>query len=307
MTENEKRSVGCLLGLAVGDAVGTTLEFQGPGTFKPITDMVGGGPFNLPLGAWTDDTSMALCLGASLIHCHGFDPADQMNRYVNWWKNGYMSATGHCFDIGNTVVSALSRYQRSGDPYAGPTDPYTAGNGSLMRLAPIPIYYQRDPQEAIAKAADSSRTTHGAPEAVDACRYYTGLLIGAIQGERKENLLSGAYRPGGNWKEGELADAIFEVAEGSFRSQEPPQIAGTGYVVKSLEAALWAFDRSEDFRSGCLLAANLGNDADTTAAIYGQLAGAYYGWDKIPGKWLENLVQGDEIIDMARLLYQGAP
>lgn len=305
MTKRENRSLGCLLGLAVGDAVGTTLEFQRPGTFEPITDMVGGGPFRLPIGAWTDDTSMALCLGASLIQCSGFDPADQMDRYVRWWQDGYMSSTGECFDIGNTVIAALSRYQRNGEAYSGSTDPYSAGNGSLMRLAPIPMFYQRDPDEAIAQAADSSRTTHGATEAIDACRYYTGLLIGAIQGEQKDVLLSEAYRPEGQWAEGELAPAIFRVANGSFLKQEPPQITGTGYVVKSLEAALWAFDRSEDFRTGCLMAANLGNDADTTAAIYGQIAGAYYGLDGIPGEWVANLVEREQIMDLARLLSRG--
>ena len=184
---------GCLLGLAVGDALGTTLEFKPPGSFEPIDDMVGGGPFRLLPGQWTDDTSMALCLATSLVECGGFDAADQMQRYVRWWREGYLSSTGSCFDIGNTVSAALSRFLRDGDPYAGSTDPYSAGNGSLMRLAPVPMYFAGHAAKAIAMAADSSRTTHRAPEAVDACRYFAGLLIRALQGVDKETLLSPGY------------------------------------------------------------------------------------------------------------------
>ncbi len=296
---------GALIGLAVGDAVGTTLEFQAPGTFEPITDMVGGGPFRLPVGAWTDDMAMALCLAESLIHRQEFDPADQMRRYVNWMRHGYMSSTGECFDIGNTVASALNRFLESGEPFSGSTDPYSAGNGSLMRLAPIPMFFRGHPEEAIRLAGESSRTTHGAQAAVDACRYYAGLLIGAMEGASKSELLGPGYRPGGQWAEGELDSSIWEVAAGSFREKEPPEIVGSGYVVKSLEAALWAFDRSDDFRSGCLLAANLGNDADTTAAIYGQLAGAYYGVEGIPTNWVDRMVMRDFIFETATLLERG--
>ena len=131
---------GCLLGLATGDAVGTTVEFQSRGTFEPVTDLVGGGPFGLEPGQWTDDTSMALCLGTSLVQTGGFDATDQMDRYCAWQDRGYLASNGVCFDIGNTVHHALSRYRGSGDPLSGPTDPRSAGNGSIMRLAPIPIY-----------------------------------------------------------------------------------------------------------------------------------------------------------------------
>ena len=173
---------GCLVGLAAGDALGSTLKFRYFGSFEPIDDMVGGGLFDLKPGQWTDDTSMALCLAASLIEREEFDPSDQMRRYVRWWREGYMSSTGRCFDIGISTARALSRFVETGDPYSGPTDPVSAGNGSLMRLAPVPMYFAGDPAEAIALSADSSRTTHGAEEAVDACRYFAGLLVGALQG-----------------------------------------------------------------------------------------------------------------------------
>ena len=291
---------GCLLGLAAGDALGTTLEFEQPGTFEPIEDMVGGGPFDLRPGQWTDDTSMALCLATSLVERGGFDATDQMQRYVRWRKEGYLSSTGRCFDIGATVRTALSRFESGGDPFAGSTDPQTAGNGSLMRLAPVPMYFAGDAEGTIRMAADSSRTTHGAQEAVDACRYYAGLLVDALRGVEKKTLLSPSHCPvEGLWERGPLAGKIAAIAEGSFKHRQPPDIRGGFYVVETIEAALWAFYHSEDFREGALLAANLGHDADTTTAIYGQLAGAYYGAEGIPVEWREKLTMLVEITSLA--------
>jgi len=299
-----ERYRGALLGLAAGDAVGTTVEFRAPGSFQPLTDMVGGGPFGLEPGQWTDDTSMALCLAESLIETGGFDPVDQLDRYVRWWREGHLSSTGHCFDIGGTVSRALSHFERTGDPAAGPTDPYSAGNGSIMRLAPVPLYYAEDPRLAIDRSADSSRTTHGATEAVDGCRYLGALLVGAVRGVSKDALLADHYAPvPGSWDVQPLAPAVAEIAAGSFKHRQPPVIKGTGYVVRSLEAALWAFFHSGDFGAGCLLAVNLGDDADTTAAVYGQLAGAYYGAGGIPAEWRTKLALREKIAALAEALY----
>ena len=298
---------GALLGLAAGDALGTTLEFKQPGTFAPIDDMVGGGPFGLDPGEWTDDTSMALCLAESLVECRRFDPVDQLQRYVRWWHEGHHSSTGRCFDIGYTVRNALVQFTRTGEQWSGSTDPRTAGNGSLMRLAPVPLFLASDPARAIARAADSSRTTHGAAEAVDACRYFAGLIVGAVEGRARRELLAPGFAPvDGLWDEAPLAPAIAEIAAGSFMRREPPEIAGTGYVVRSLEAALWAFAKSTTFEDGALLAVNLGDDADTTGAIYGQIAGAFYGVDAIPARWREKLAARDTLERLADRLWQGA-
>ena len=281
---------GSLIGLAAGDALGTTLEFAPPGTFTPITDMVGGGPFHLAPGQWTDDTSMALCLAESLIESDGFDPVDQLSRYLRWKSTGHHSSTGRCFDIGGTVRSALARFERHGDPWSGSTDEHTAGNGSIMRLAPVPLFFANDPAAAIARAADSSRTTHGAPETIDACRYMAGVIVGALQGRPKKDLLAPGFTPvAGLWDREPLAPRIQAIAAGSFLRREPPEIRGTGYVVDSLEAALWAFAKSSSFEDGALLAVNLGDDADTTGAVYGQIAGAFHGVDAIPLRWRTKL------------------
>jgi ADP-ribosylglycohydrolase len=297
--ERIKRYRGALLGLAVGDALGTTLEFHPPGTFEPVHDMVGGGPFGLRPGEWTDDTSMALCLAESLIERRGFDPVDQLERYVRWYRQGYLSSTGECFDIGNTVREALLRFEKSPASYCGSRAPMSAGNGSIMRLAPVPLLYARRPAEAIRRAGDSSRTTHQAREAVDACRYLAALLVHAVDGVSKDVLLGDLTVLATD----DLAPRIRAIARGSFTRRSPPDIRGTGYVAECLEAALWAFYVSESFADGALRAVNLGDDADTTGAVYGQLAGAVYGEEGIPPAWRERLAQGDLITRMADALF----
>jgi len=306
MISRDMRYEGCLLGLAVGDAVGTTVEFKSPGSFPPMTDMVGGGPFHLNRGEWTDDTSMALCIAESLVICREFNARDQMERYVRWWKDGYLSSNGRCFDIGNTVSKSLRNFIRTGNPFSGSTDAQSAGNGSLMRLAPVPLYFAFDPARAIAMSAESSRTTHGARTCLDACRYFGGLIVGAVLGVGKEELLSDRYAPiDAIWETTPLCPEIDAIACGSFKEKNPPEIVGSGYIVESLEAALWAFYRSSDFKEGCLLAVNLGNDADTTGAIYGQIAGAYYGVSDIPELWREHLAHHELISRLALGLCNG--
>jgi ADP-ribosyl-[dinitrogen reductase] hydrolase len=304
ISEQKNRYRGCMIGLAVGDALGTTLEFERPGTFNPIHDMTGGGPFHLKPGQWTDDTSMALCLAESLIEKKGFDPADQMERYLRWWREGYLSSTGNFFDIGTTVSAALSRFERTREPYCGPTDPNSAGNGSIMRLAPVPLFYASNPIDAIERSGESSRTTHGTPAAIDACRYLGSLIVGALKGGDKDKLLSDHYTPvPGCWAGKPMVKEIDEIASGSFKRKNPPEIKGSGYVVQSLEAALWAFYYGKSFKEGCLLAVNLGDDADTTGAVYGQLAGAFYGEKGIPEDWRTKISHHDLIISFAERLF----
>ncbi|ERI10702.1 ADP-ribosylglycohydrolase [Aneurinibacillus aneurinilyticus ATCC 12856] len=296
---------GSLIGLAIGDALGATLEFKAPGTFESVTNIVGGGPFNLRPGEWTDDTSMALCLAESLIKCNGFSAADQMERYVRWYRDGYMSSKGICFDIGMTTRESLESFEITGEPFSGSTDPWSAGNGSLMRLAPVPLFFSKTPELAVTLSGKSSMTTHGATEAVDACRFYGGLIVGAVLGFNKEELLSPGFSPIPElWGQHQLASTIRAVAEGSYKEKQPPAIKGAGYVVSSLEAALWAFYHGKTFEEGLLLAVNLGDDADTTGAIYGQLAGAYFGIDAIPNRWIEKIVQRAEIQALADELHK---
>lgn len=295
MSELLERYQGCLLGLATGDAVGTAVEFSAKDSFPPITDMVGGGPFHLQAGQWTDDTSMALCLAESLIARQGFDAKDQMNRYMNWWQWGYLSATGHCFDIGTTVAGALQKYANDGDPFAGSSHPKTAGNGSLMRLAPVVLWYFPDELLALEYAEASSRTTHAAPEALACCRLFAQMLMNALNGKSKRETLTAIPQL-------PEQENLRRIAEGSYLKKTRAEIFGTGYCVQSLEAALWCFAQGKNFKETILLATNLGDDADTTAAIAGQLAGAYYGVNGIPQQWQEKLWLYGDIDSLARKL-----
>ena len=306
--EQIDRYRGALLGLAVGDALGAPLEGLRPGWFEPVEAMVGGGFHGVEPGQWTDDTSMALCLAESLIERNGFDPTDQLERYRRWYREGYLSSKDHCFGIGGTTRESIERFEETGESYCGVGDPNRAGNGSIMRLAPVPLFFAHDPREAIERSAESSRTTHAARNAVDACRYFGGLLVGAVNGTEKEALLSQRHSPvPGYWEQHPLAPEIGEVASGSFKSRQPPEIEGSGYVVRSLEAALWAFCNSSSFEGGCLLAVNLGDDTDTTGAVYGQLAGAFYGVQDIPERWLDTVFQRPVIEGYAEKLYDRRP
>ena len=292
--EIRDRALGAFLGLAVGDAVGTTLEFCSRDAQLRLQDMVGGGPFDLPPGAWTDDTAMALALADSLATSETLDCRDLMDRFVRWWQEGDYSCSGHCFDIGNTTRQALDRYRRTGNPLAGSTDPQSAGNGSLMRLAPVALRFWHDRPRLIAAAADQSRTTHGAEEAVDACRAFAELLAEAIAGSPRADLLT--RRPF------EGAPAVAQVMAGSWRGRPRNRIRSSGYVVHTLEAAIWSVARTGDFRNAVLLAANLADDADTVAAVTGQLAGALYGLSGIPADWLERVAWKDRLLEAARRL-----
>ena len=292
---------GCLLGLACGDAVGTTVEFRSRGSFASVRDMVGGGPFELQPGQWTDDTSMALCLGQSLLDRNGFDAVDQMNRYVNWWQWGYLSSTGECFDIGSTTRRALETFLEDGDPFAGSTRPDSAGNGSLMRLAPIPLFFfdAEDLAPTVHFSGESSRTTHAALEAVECCRLFGRVISAALNGADRDELLSGG-------EDLVTSPRVREIARGAFVGKAREAIRGSGYCVESLEAALWCVSTTSSFRDAVLEAVNLGDDADTTAAIAGQLAGALYGASSIPDAWLERLALRELIDKMAQQLYDRA-
>lgn len=294
---------GALLGLAAGDALGTTLEFKPPGSFEPINDMVGGGPFRLKPGEWTDDMSMALCLAESLIENQGFDARDQMERYCKWYREGYLSSNGLCFDIGRTVERALRTFETNGNPFAGSTDPNSAGNGSLMRLAPIPMAFRGRGTELWTYAAESSATTHGAQACLDACGYYSSLIDAALAGKSKDELINSLTIPP-QLNESKASPEVRRIASGSYQTRQPPDIKGTGYVIDALEAALWAFYHSESFEKGALMAVNLGDDADTTGAIYGQLAGAHYSIMGIPLHWLKKIVKSESIMDYADSLYE---
>jgi len=289
------RAIGALLGLAAGDALGTTLEFCRRDAKPRVTDLVGGGPFGLRPGEWTDDTAMALALGESLLAEPALEAADLMHRFTDWYRTGTYSCTGRCFDIGITTRQAIARWQASGDPMAGSADPMAAGNGSLMRLAPVAIRHWQDRPALRETAARQSRTTHGAAEAIEACVAFAEILADAIQGLPRSQVL----RDRGP----RYCGAIGPILAGSWRGKQRCKVNASGYVAHSLEASLWSIGRTKGFGPAVILAANLGEDADTTAAITGQLAGAIHGAEGIPAAWRRRLAWSDRITALAGALF----
>ncbi len=292
------RMKGSLLGLAVGDALGAPIEFEKRDSYEHVIGYIAGGPFKLKAGQWTDDTSLALCLGLSLIERKDFDASDIMKRFHAWWREGYMSCTKHCFDIGNTTKAALSRFEEKGELFSGvPTDP--ASNGSLMRLAPIPLFFLRDVEKTIFYSGESSRLTHAPSPCIDACRALGLFIHRALKGGSKEQILF--YEKG---MLGGISAEIEQVLSGSYKTKKRDEISAAGLAHTCLEAALWAFYQTDNFSDGVLLAVNLGEDSDTTGAVYGQLAGAFYGLGAIRKDFIDGLFDRPLIETLAKNLYE---
>ena len=294
------RARGALVGLAVGDALGTTNEFQPAGSFEPITDMVGGGVFDLEPGQWTDDTSMALCLADSLLAQGRYDSFDVMERYDRWRKDGYRSSTGTCFDIGNQVMRSLWDFEVNQRVPRTAQRTTSAGNGAIMRLAPVVIagFEHREIREIVATAGLSARETHYSVEAEAATEVFAALLVGALLGWAPEHIINVGWASTG---------PAFDEMAARVISTDPAERAAwekdtSGYIVHGLRLAVHGLLDFGSFDEAVLAIANMGGDADTNAAIYGQLGGAHFGVEAIPASWRSTLYQGDEIDALARAL-----
>ena len=290
------RFLGALVGLAVGDALAAATQFRTRGSFTPVGDLLGGGPFDLPRGAWSDDTSMALCLAESLIEAGSFDPRDQVERYRQWQQRGHLSATGQCLGITASTAKALAQAGWRRQLFSGSHDPNQLDPEVLSRVAPVVLFYFAQASDAVTFSSESARTTCQAPGAMEACKVLAALLHAALSGKPKAQLLS----PGSDMLDvASLRSAAKAVAATAGRTARPQ----AGNVLEVLEAALWAFRSTDNFRDGALKAANLGANSDVAAAVYGQLAGAHYGVGAIPAAWRTSLMGKDLIEDLAdRLL-----
>jgi ADP-ribosyl-[dinitrogen reductase] hydrolase len=277
-----ERFVGTLFGLAVGDAVAAATQFRRAGSFSPVGDMLGGGPFDLPRGAWSDDTAMALCLAESLLECNGFDPRDQVQRYGRWQQEGYLSCTGQCVGITASTARSLALAKWRRVVFPGSFDPEQLDPEPLSRIAPIALYYLASLETTLQQAADASRTTCQAPAVLDACRQLGRALNAALSGQPKARI---------------LAD-VTPITEAAAHMNNTAAAA--------LAAAFWAFSSTDNFRDAVLCAANVGGNSDVVASVCGQLAGAHYGVSAIPPAWRNSLMQQDLIEGYAdRLLAHG--
>jgi len=294
------RFQGALLGLAVGDALAAHTQFRKPGSFAAVGDILGGGPFDLPRGAWSDDTAMALLLAESLNERDGFDANDQVERYARWQREGYGSATGQCVGITASVARALATALYKRQPFAGSHDPAQLDKEPLSRAAPAVMFFFADGAKAAAKAAESARITCQAPMVLDCVRLYAAMLHQALAGREKAVILR---PPRDWWISVSTRPEVLGIYEASYARRDLSEIQAGGQVVEALEAALWAFKRSANFREGALACANLGRDSDVVTAVYGAIAGAHYGVSSIPGIWRNSLMRQEAVIEAAdRLL-----
>ena len=285
------RARGCLLGLAVGEAIGSAAEYLPRGGFPELTGMTGGGPLQLAPGEWTDGTAMALCLGQSLVASGGLDQYDFMSHLQAWLTNGANTVNGQSLAVGDTTRAAIESFIHDDDPSAGSVEGAAAGNGSLIRLAPLAILCATDSDKARFWSSKQSRATHGTMECLDAGELFTAQLVDALAGADK----AAATRP----RLMQLAPNTLAINGGEWKHKTREQIRSSAYVIDTLEAALWSVWNSDNFRDAVLRAANLGGDAAGVAAVAGQLAGALYGASSIPPEWLQTLAWRDKIEQLA--------
>lgn len=290
-----QRATGGMLALACGDALANGVEFQPRGMYT-ISGMSSTERF-LPVGQWSDDTGLALCLGESFVAQQGFDAADQIKRYIEFYYESKHWPLDIRLQPGNTLNQAFVSYQKdSSTPFVGSTHPLASGNGGLMRLLPAVLANHSNTEQCRQWAIDSTRVTHGATECTQASDLLALIILQILQGSDKSTALQAGVNE--TWSSPKIA----ALAKGEYLQKPLALIQAKAYVVNTLEAALWCFATTESLKEALLSAANLGDDCDTVAAVTGQLAGCYYGVDNIPSDWLDVLADKDRIETLAKQL-----
>lgn len=294
------RAVGALFGLAIGDALGAPVEFKERGSFPTLTEMQSGGYFQLPAGAWTDDTAMALCLADSLIAHPFLDVRDLLDRFLGWLNDHENTSTGRCIGAGQNTLAVLGNYHRTGALEAPPVKGRSDGNGAIMRLAPVACMHFGNTDVLRRIAADQSRATHCSDVSAAASEMLGWLLGLMIDGTDWQTALSIVRSD--RWPA-----EVQALCSGDWAGKTEDDISSTGYVVHTFEAALWAVGTTTSFEDALIKAVNLGHDADTVGAVSGQIAGARYGIEAIPERWLSTLLRRDLIEERARALFRRRP
>jgi ADP-ribosylglycohydrolase len=293
----QDRCYGSYFGSIVGDALFGPVEFK---TRKycdenPVIEMnLHNFNFGVPPGFWTDDTSMCLCLAQSLIENNGINQKDQMDKYSNWFRKGYMSSKDNvCIDIGKGTANSILQYERSGETISSMNQDRYSGNGSIMRLTPIPIFYRNKTlKECLDACVKSSETTHPAIKCKIGCKILGSIIYNILHGVKKEDLLEQLRKDIPEEEILKLEENIFlDIYSGSFLNKSREQIHSTGYVAHTLEAALYSFFKHNNYKDTILFVGNLGDDTDTVACVAGQITGAYYGIYDIPKEWIQKLVK----------------
>ena len=287
---------GVLLGLATGDALGAPLEFQparDPNHY--VTDMVGGGWLRLAPGMWTDDTQMTLCGVDSLLARKVFDPDDIARRFVGWLQSNPPDVGSHTRAVLTAISRGVGWEEASVSMQAA--NPQNAPNGSLMRCAPLALFFYKHPDYVATLSPVFSRITHAHTDCEQSCVFLNVAIALLLMGASRQDAIAGAER------------AIVTASEGLRarirRAHEPKNATSpSGYVLDTLEVAVWAFLHTPSLESALLEVVNRGDDADTVGAITGALAGAHYGYSSIPARWLDALHARDELLNKADTLLE---
>jgi ADP-ribosyl-[dinitrogen reductase] hydrolase len=298
--DRRERFLGCLLGLAVGDALSVRSQYRQPRSFTAISDLPGGGVFELPAGDWTDDTSLSLCVAEGLLESHGWSMADQAQRFGRWQREGYRTAGGHCVGITPGTARLLQRLVPGAPKAAMAEGAINQEPAPLSRVAPVVMYYFTQAIQAVSVSAESAAAFEPTPLVIESCRLLAAMLHSALRGEPLARVLQ--PRPSVLGAQ-PLPPALESVLESD--PTLPPQ-ASAEPPLNVLTAARWALATSGSFRAGALRIANMGADSDVVGAVHGQLAGAFYGQASIPGVWLGALARADQIEALASRLFEVA-
>ena len=295
-----------IIGLAIGDALGIPAEFKSREELKryPITDMIGDGTYNLPAGTWSDDTSMTLATIDSIISTGTINPNDMANKFLNWFRNAEYTATNETFDIGRTTLQSLAKYELKlyDASNCGEDNEYSNGNGSLMRILPIAyyIYYKdvTDNQEIYNIVKQVSSITHAHEVSILGCYIYVRFALELLNGKNKIEAYNNIKKLDYSMFNNTTIDKYSRILNNNIQNLNEENISSSGYVVSTLEAAMWLFLSSNDYNNTILRAVNLGEDTDTVAACTGGLLGLYYGIESIKSSWKQNLKRYDYIVEL---------
>lgn len=310
-----ERYRGLLLGLALGDALGMPVQHRRRGTFSPVGDLLGGGPFDLPRGAWTDDTAQVLCFAESLVECGALDLQDLQTRLSLWQRQGRLSSTGQCIGISASTARALLAGHSTGALPEIATQPTRAEREPLVRAGVAVAWAHPDLLVGVRLAQQAALLTHPSTLAVDCAAAYAALLAGALRGVAAADLLAPDYVPvalaDSGAAEPALHPAVDDLLQGAWRDLPEGQLAGVGHkdtgALEGLAVALGALHRGRtSFRAGVLWAVNLGGEADTNGAIAGQLLGALHGASALPAGWTAALAESALLADLADRLLSAA-
>ena len=293
-----------IIGHAIGDALGVPVEFTSRNQLArhPIQDMEGYGTHNMPVGTWSDDTSMEIALMQSLIDCESFNYKDIMDNFCKWWKDDEFTATGRTFDIGGTCAKAISNYRMGMSPLeCGEKSERSNGNGSLMRILPVAFVCHSNSIIGMARydlVSKVSSLTHAHEISILGCFIYVNFVCHLLSGDENAVAYAKTQQEDYSMFSNSAREAYYRIISNNIATYHEDEISSSGYVLSSLEASLWCLLNTNSYKEAVLKAVNLGSDTDTIGAITGSMAGICYGYKSLPCEWITKLQRSEYLLDL---------